>query len=107
MKYKYHINHHLSYQPQWLTIDKIAAILEKAGIPRRTFDRDKALKANDEADIPGERLLIYASLFDVSIEQLYSYERKIKPLSKREPSPEMQKIMRRLDLKQPDRTTKA
>jgi hypothetical protein len=100
MKFKYNINHIISYQPKKLTVDKIAEYLEKAGIPRRTFDSDKSIKVTDDKDIPGERLLIYARLFSVSLEQLYNYDKKMKALPAIEPSPDMQKIIRRAGLKQ-------
>lgn len=103
-QYKYNLKHFISFQPQYWTIDKIASAVEKLGIPRRTFDRDKALTIDEDADIPGERLFIYSCLFDCSIDQLVNYrnEKRVKPLHQRKLSPEMVKMMKKNNLKFPE-----
>ena len=98
-KYKYNIRHFLSLLPQYWTIEKVAEVLEKHGIPRRTFDRDKSITLQEESDIPGRRLFIYARLFDCSIEQLFNYPEVIMPLNTRRLSKDMEKITTRTTLK--------
>jgi hypothetical protein len=97
-KFKYHLNHHVSYQPQYLNIADIAKQLQKYGISPRTFERDKAIRIGDSADIPGERLMIYSKFFDVPLAQLFAYDLKVKPIDRREPTRQMKKVMNRTGL---------
>lgn len=97
--FKYNLNHYISLQPQWRTVDLIAGELAKEGISERTFYRDRAIRLGDDADIPAERLMIYARFFDVRIDDLFNYDTKVKPISVRIPSKEMRKVARKTGLK--------
>lgn len=46
--------------------------LKGAGIPYRTFFRDKTIPLKSKSKIGGDRLRKYASLFGVSMEELYT-----------------------------------
>jgi hypothetical protein len=82
-KYKYNLNHQISLLPRNKTIELISGELEKEGIAERTFFRDRSIKINDPGDIPSERLMIYAKFFDVSIDELFNYDNKVKPIAER------------------------
>lgn len=73
--------------------------LDKEGIRERTFYRDRAIKVGETDDIPSERLMKYAKFFGVSIEELFNYSIKIKPITQRKPSDLMKKVMKRTGLK--------
>lgn len=76
-KFKYKINALLTDLPR--SIDVVDQLIT-AGIPERTFFRDRAILQKENSDIPGERLLIYARFFNVPIEGLYNYSKKVKPI---------------------------
>lgn len=80
-QFKYLLNHYYSLTPKNVSADDVVAALEKAGIPERTFYRDRAILAKESADIPGERLAIYAQYFGVEINQLINYKVTVKPLN--------------------------
>lgn len=70
-KFKYQINHLLSIQPRYITIDGISKLLEvRYGITQATFNRDRFLYPDDPEEIPKERLDIYAAVLHVSTDQL-------------------------------------
>ena len=70
-KFKYQINHYLSIQPSYMTIDGIHKLLEVYyGISVATFTRDRFLYSDDPEEIPQERLRIYAAVLRVSLDQL-------------------------------------
>jgi hypothetical protein len=70
-KFKYQINHYLSIQPGYMTIDSIHRLLEVYyGISCATFTRDRFLYPDDPEEIPQERLRIYAAVFRVSLDEI-------------------------------------
>lgn len=70
-KFKYQINHYLSIQPGYVTIDGIRKLLEvRYGISQATFNHDRFLYPNDPEEIPRERLEVYASILHVPVEHL-------------------------------------
>lgn len=70
-KFKYQINHYLSIQPNYVTIDGIRKLLEaRYGISQATFNHDRFLYPNEPEEIPQERLAIYAAVLHVSTDQL-------------------------------------
>lgn len=72
-KLKYTLNNLVNALPRSVNATKD---LIKLGVPERTFYRDKAIKANSTQNISGDRLLIYAQYFNVSIEQLFTPAKK-------------------------------
>ena len=70
-KFKYQINHYLSIQPGYVTVDGIRKLLEaRYGISQATFNRDRFLYPEDPEEIPQARLEIYAAVLHVSTDQL-------------------------------------
>ncbi len=70
-KFKYQINHYLSIQPGYVSIEGIRKLLEaRYGISQATFNRDRFLYPDDPEEIPQERLRIYAEVLHVSPGQL-------------------------------------
>lgn len=70
-KFKYQINHYLSIQPGYVSVDGIRKLLEaRYGISQATFNRDRFLYPDDPEEIPQERLDIYAAVLHVSTDQL-------------------------------------
>lgn len=70
-KFKYQINHYLSIQPGYVSVDGIRKLLEaRYGISQATFNRDRFLYPDDPEEIPQERLDIYAAVLHVSAERL-------------------------------------
>jgi hypothetical protein len=75
-KYKYLINHRLSLLPKGLYPDNIVELLEKDyGIRESDFDRDRFLEPSDSTEIPADRLMVYANLFKVQMEELFAGKR--------------------------------
>lgn len=70
-QFKYLLEFYVGQLPREI---KLADELERLGIPARTFYRDKSLKIGGQGDITGERLTKYASLFKVSVDQLFNTE---------------------------------
>lgn len=99
IKYKYNINRFVNDLPKSKSTGWVIAELEKEGIKERTFFRDKSIVVDDEEDIPSERLLIYAKFFDVTLDELFNYTKKVKPAQERKPSPTMEKVIHRTGLK--------
>lgn len=98
---KYKINHYITQLPRVMTIEMLIEILKNEHkISRDQFYRDRNLTLKDKGSIPSHRLDVYAALFDVSADDLKNYTVKtIKPLSERQPSEMMKKIMKRTGLK--------
>jgi hypothetical protein len=70
-KFKYQINHYLSIQPGYVSVDGIRKLLEaRYGISQATFNRDRFLYPDDPEEIPQERLEIYATVLHVSPDKL-------------------------------------
>ncbi len=70
-KFKYQINHYLSIQPGYVSIDGIRKLLEaRYGISQATFNRDRFLYPDDPEEIPQERLQIYAAVLHVTLDEL-------------------------------------
>jgi hypothetical protein len=70
-KFKYQINHYLSIQPGYISIEGIRKLLEaRYGISQATFNHDRFLYPDDPEEIPQERLAIYAAILHISTEQL-------------------------------------
>ena len=70
-KFKYQINHYLSIQPRYVSVDGIQKLLEaRYGISQATFNHDRFLYPDAAEEIPKERLDIYASVLHVSTNQL-------------------------------------
>lgn len=70
-KFKYQINHYLSIQPRYVSVDGIRKLLEaRYGISQATFNRDRFLYTDDPEEIPQERIDIYATVLHVSADQL-------------------------------------
>lgn len=71
MHYKYKLNHLLSLLPAGVYPENVIAHLDLVyHIPSQIFYEDRYLVQGDETEIPYERLLIYAKVFEVSIEDL-------------------------------------
>lgn len=71
LKFKYQINHYLSIQPSFITIDGMRKLLKiYYDIPPEIFDRDRFLRPDNPEEIPQERLEVYAGVLGVSVEQL-------------------------------------
>jgi len=81
--YKYRLNQLLFDLPKSKNTEWVIAELEKEGISRRSLFRDKSIRIDVSAAIPGDRLLIYAKFFDVTVDELFNYSKKIKPASQR------------------------
>jgi hypothetical protein len=70
-RFKYQINHYLSIQPGYVSIEGVRKLLEaRYGISQATFNRDRFLYPDDPEEIPQERLEIYAAILHVSTDQL-------------------------------------
>lgn len=70
-KFKYQINHYLSIQPGYVSVEGIRKLLEaRYGISQATFNHDRFLYPDDPEEIPQERLEIYAAVLHVSTKQL-------------------------------------
>lgn len=52
--------------------------LQEKGIPERTFYRDKAIAHGSTQTISGDRMVIYAQYFNVTMEQLFTVAPKAK-----------------------------
>ncbi len=73
MQYKYNLNHFLSLLPAGVYPDHIIALLELTyEIPSTTFFKDRYLTVRDTDEIPNERLVIYAQVLGVRVEDLFS-----------------------------------
>lgn len=71
VRFKYQINHYLSIQPRYVTVDGIRKLLEmRYGIAQETFNRDRFLAPDDADEIPQQRLEAYATVLQVSMLQL-------------------------------------
>jgi hypothetical protein len=99
IKLKYNINYQIGLLPREVSIGEIVSSLEKAGINRDAFYRDRSIGISDEQDIPGERLLIYSKFFGVPLIDLFNHNPKVKAFTQRKPSKTMSKVLARAGLK--------
>lgn len=76
VKYKYNINQQISLLPRHILIRDIERLLEKEGISRDTFYRDRNLNPKSETSIPTDRLQKYANLFECSLDDLITTQVK-------------------------------
>lgn len=81
-KLKEIIENELPKSMKMSTIEKI--LLEQHGITQNEFYRDRNAPFNSNYSIPGDRLLVYSQMFDVSIEGLMNHTVKITPIVNRE-----------------------
>ena len=79
-KFKYAINHYLNLIPREVSMGDILKILEKHGVNKITFYRDRNLTIKSESSIPSDRLVIYSKLFECSIDDLLNSEVSIKSI---------------------------
>lgn len=98
-EYKYKLNEIIGELPRTRTIEQIVVELEKEGIPERTFFRDKGLRKTETGTIGSDRLMIYSKFFGVTIESLYNYTSKVKPLTDRKMSDVEKKVINKTGLK--------
>lgn len=83
-KFKYNINHQISFLPHAMSIADLEKLLEKEyAITRSTFYADRRIMQSDVQSIPVDRMEVYAGLFNVSIEQLIFKKQKIKSIDER------------------------
>lgn len=67
--------------PNRITIQSIEKILlDEHNISKHQFWSDRKIKLESDQSIPGDRLAVYAQLFDCTIEQLMNHTIKAKPL---------------------------
>lgn len=73
IRYKYKLSHLLSLLPPGIYPENVYAFLEVTyQVPSDVFYKDRHILIDDEDEIPYERLLIYAELFDVEVQDLKS-----------------------------------
>lgn len=71
MQYKYKLNHLLSLLPAGIYPENVIAHLELAyQISSPVFYHDRYILNEDEEEIPHDRLLAYAQVFRVRIDEL-------------------------------------
>lgn len=80
--FKYNIKQKCDALPRSISVDSLLKKLKQAGIAERTFYRDKSIKVISPDDIPVERLMIYAKVFNCDITDLINYKVKAKPIVK-------------------------
>lgn len=73
-KFKYNLNHQISLQPRSISIRDIEVLVEKQGISRSTFIRDRNIRLDSTQSIPSDRLDLYAKLFECTPEALKNYK---------------------------------
>ena len=77
-KHKYALNEQVNSLPRSNSINELIAHLEDAGISRNEFYADRNIEYGSEKSIPSDRLLIYAKVFDCSLDDLLNQEVKAK-----------------------------
>lgn len=70
LEFKYKINYQVSQLPRELAIGDIVSLLEKYGISKDQFYRDRKILIKSSTSITTDRLMIYAKIFDCSINEL-------------------------------------
>ena len=79
--FKYAINDYVVKLPGTISVRRLCEILEQNGIQRVTFFRHRSIRANSKQSIPADKLMVYAQLFNCSMDDLVRKKpRKIKPL---------------------------
>ncbi len=61
-------------------IGRIVEHLKNHNVSQHDFYRDRNIQLNSSKSIPGDRLMVYAKVFDVSLEELMNHTIKVKPL---------------------------
>jgi hypothetical protein len=77
-KFKYNLQHRFSFYPN-ITWKMLELHAEQYGITARTFQRDRSILPDEAEDIPTERLVVYAKIFNCELEELINYKTKVKP----------------------------
>jgi hypothetical protein len=80
---KYRINELIGMLPK--SEAKIGDIVEKLatyGVSQHDFYRDRKIDIKAKQSIPGDRLMVYAKFFDVTMEDLMNHNIKVKPVIK-------------------------
>ncbi|MBT1704274.1 hypothetical protein [Chryseosolibacter indicus] len=69
--FKYKINQYLNLLPKAITIAEAERLLdEKYKIPPFLFTKDRFIERDSMEEVPLHRLMVYAHIFNVSIEDL-------------------------------------
>jgi len=80
---KYKLDNFIDQLPRTVSVKALCTTLEKKGILRDTFFRDRRIEAKSKTSIPEKRLSVYAQLFGCTIDELLNYKpRKIKSVIK-------------------------
>lgn len=79
-KFKYAINEQIGMLPRNMTINELIDYLEKVGINRNAFYRDRDIRFGSESSIPSDRLFIYAKVFDCPVDDLINQPVKAKSI---------------------------
>jgi hypothetical protein len=77
---KYKINEQIETLPRQISIAEVVTLLERNGIPRHTFFRDRKIEIDSESSIPTDRLQIYAKFFDCQLEDLLNTQVNVKSI---------------------------
>lgn len=91
-KFKYRINYQISLLPRSITIMQLVKVVEQKGISQDTFYRDRKIAKGSKQSIPGDRLMIYAKLFDCTLDDLLTTEVKGKSIRQQLAGPKVRKI---------------
>ncbi|MGE0770926.1 MAG: hypothetical protein AB7K37_04375 [Cyclobacteriaceae bacterium] len=71
IQYKYQLNHRLSLLPYGQYIEHVIEQLEREyGVSGLQFNHDRQIPHDSAETIPTDRLLIYANLFRITVEEL-------------------------------------
>jgi len=80
---KYKLDAFINKLPRTVSVKALCTTLDKKGVSRDTFFRDRRIEAKSEKSISEKRLSIYAQLFKCTIDDLLNYKpRKFKSLIK-------------------------
>lgn len=78
---KYRLQEFVNDLPNRIPIQSIEKILaDEHKISKHQFWSDRKIKLGSDQSIPGDRLAVYAKLFDCTIEELMNQTIKAKPL---------------------------
>lgn len=80
VKLKYNLNHKISLLPRGIYIEDIITLLEKHGISRDMFYRDRKIEAGSDQSIPSDRLDAYALVLGCTADDLKNYQVKGKSI---------------------------
>jgi hypothetical protein len=79
-KYKYNLNHQIGLLPKNVPIGKIVEHLLNSNITKDEFYRDRAIPFGSPKSISHDRLMVYAQVFECSIEDLTNQHIKAKSI---------------------------